>query len=251
MRDRFGGWNCLVALIVAAATGCACPGTYYYGSHGCGVRSLSGRNGDGAATCDGSCGACDTCDGNVGSCDSCGPSGPCRLRDVIGCNSGCGRMYWGEWAYDPPDACDPCDDCGNWAGPQNCPPRGIWCLLGFLQGHRSCASCGTVGCESCETSATSGCGCGDGAVSETPSEEIWSDSSEFLLEPSSEPAEPRDAPVQGESVLRESRRVQPSKPMLGKQTSSKTTSSRPASSKQTSKQTSSRVVRRGRAPDMH
>ncbi len=232
MSKRFGGWSCLVALIVAAATGCACSGTYYYGSHGCGVRSLSGRNADGAASCDGDC----------DSCDSCAPSGPRRLRDVIGCNSGCGRMYWGEWAYDPPDACDPCDDCGNWTGPQDCPPRGIWCLLNFLHGYRSCASCGTVGCDTCEPTGTDGCGCGESAVTETPTDEVWTDSSEFLLEPSSEVMEPQSAPIQGESVLRESRRIPPSKSTLSKQTLSKQTPS---------KQTSSRVVRRGRAPDMH
>jgi hypothetical protein len=33
------------------------------------------------------------------------------------CDSGCGETYWGEFHSDPPDCCDPCDNCGNYIGP--------------------------------------------------------------------------------------------------------------------------------------
>src|SRR5262245_49886415 len=64
-----------------------------------------------------------------GSCNDCGPHGrPCN--DCCGncgllpwliwgktCGKGCGEIYWGEWVSDPPDCCDPCDQCtGCWTG---------------------------------------------------------------------------------------------------------------------------------------
>ena len=58
----------------------------------------------------------------------------CRLRDLVACNGGCGRIYWGEWAYDPPDECDACNDHGDWVGPRPCPPRGWLNLFSGLCG---------------------------------------------------------------------------------------------------------------------
>jgi hypothetical protein len=32
----------------------------------------------------------------------------------------CGERYWNEWYSDPPDCCDPCNDCGTFVGPKSC-----------------------------------------------------------------------------------------------------------------------------------
>jgi len=71
----------------------------------------------------------------LGSCDMCGVcGGDCvghtpssYTKHMLTCASGCGEIYWGEWLSDPPDACDPCDNHGNWIGPQPC------CAPTFLQ----------------------------------------------------------------------------------------------------------------------
>jgi hypothetical protein len=73
-----------------------------------------------------------------GGCTSCGQTecgGDCGARRGFGplgfakymgtCGAGCGKMYAGEWLADPPDNCDPCDDCGNYIGRQCCMPR-VW-----------------------------------------------------------------------------------------------------------------------------
>jgi hypothetical protein len=53
---------------------------------------------------------------------------------MLTCGSGCGELYWDEWLSDPPDACDPCDNCGNWIGPQLPGPS---CFHRFLAGSCS------------------------------------------------------------------------------------------------------------------
>ena len=59
-----------------------------------------------------------------GGCDGCGSCG--REKGFISaCKWGCGEIYWDEWLSDPPDCCDPCDDCGNWTGPQGCCDSGV------------------------------------------------------------------------------------------------------------------------------
>ena len=93
----------------------------------------------------------------LGSCDSCGVcDGDCvghtpsqHLKHTLTCASGCGDIYWGEWISDPPDKCDPCDNCGNFVGPQPCPPGFFHCLAagwhsiwGFRHGG---ACCGVMG----------------------------------------------------------------------------------------------------------
>ena len=135
--------------------------------------------------------------------------GPCRLRDLIGCDAGCDRMYWGEWAYDPPEPCDPCDDCGNWVGPQDCAPRGFWCLLGLFQGHRYQTPCGDPTCSECEGAIDSSYGAG--SVGGPAMEEFWSDESVEVLESTPATTVPRAEPPNTGSVLRESRRPQPTK----------------------------------------
>lgn len=105
----------------------------------------------------------------------------------LGCGSGCGEIYWNEWACDPPDCCDPCDGAGCYVGPQvhHGPPliasaihfvgRGVSDLLGAILGGIGCGPCalldcgGCGACGSCSGGAmlnsvhTSGCGGGCGA----------------------------------------------------------------------------------------
>ncbi len=70
-----------------------------------------------------------TAGADCGTCDGC--SGPpcCGIRPVrwvlgvLGFQcapacTGCGEEYWGDWCSSPPDCCDPCDQCGNYVGPQ-------------------------------------------------------------------------------------------------------------------------------------
>jgi hypothetical protein len=98
-----------LVLIAAGLSGC----TYHMqcGSAGCGTMPATADCGCGQAACDGGCG--------VGR--GFGPLG--FARNMSTCGAGCGRMYINEWVNDPPDNCDPCDDCGNWIGDQCCPKR--------------------------------------------------------------------------------------------------------------------------------
>jgi len=49
-------------------------------------------------------------------CDPCNWHPGKHLFGKIGCNSGCGDLYWSDWHSQPPDCCDPCDRCGNFVG---------------------------------------------------------------------------------------------------------------------------------------
>ena len=98
----------------------------------------------------------------VESCDSCAGGVPAgyyhgpvlqHLNSALTCGSGCGEVYWGEWMSDPPDACDPCDDCGTWTGSCACGPvcwnpfhglRNLW-------GYRYASAGYDVGCATCGT----------------------------------------------------------------------------------------------------
>jgi len=75
---------------------------------------------------------CDSCvSGGYETCGECQP-GLChhpwlwsRAKSALSCGAGCGDVYWGEWASDPPacdDGCGGCDSCGE------------------------CDTCGAVGC---------------------------------------------------------------------------------------------------------
>src|SRR4026209_2031199 len=84
-------------------------------SSGCCVQRCGGMNCDSGLPCSGGQCACDdgcrdTCDNACGS--SCGLLSP--LHCLLGCGSGCGEFYYDEWLSDPPQCCDPCDNCGNW-----------------------------------------------------------------------------------------------------------------------------------------
>jgi hypothetical protein len=92
-----------------------------------------------------------------------------------GCNRydgcGCGEVYLGEWLYDPPDCCDPCDDCyGQYVGPRDCCKRkwiidpSLWILA---IKHKHCRTdgwydpCGNWHCHG-DAGCCGGCGKGGG-----------------------------------------------------------------------------------------
>jgi hypothetical protein len=107
-----------------------------------------------------------------------------KMHRCLTCQSGCSSdIYWNEWASDPPDCCDPCDDGGRWIGPQPCARR-CWLrrgVTGVFAGLRGCLArvachggpCGGCGGDSCgcdggncgdACSAGCGTGCADGPV---------------------------------------------------------------------------------------
>lgn len=121
--------------------------------------------------------ACQGC-GDMG-CGGCGPLSQGLFPWLGGlwtCGRGCSEIYYDEWASDPPDCCDPCDQCyGSFTG-----QGGGYCCLGPFQrllaathGYRYCAPpstgpwkpifghCGHAG-GACGC-GDPGCGCGGGA----------------------------------------------------------------------------------------
>jgi hypothetical protein len=113
-------------------------------------------------------------------CSSCGPT---TFAEKSACRTGCGEIYWDEWLSDPPDCCDPCDDCGNWVGPQMCcrkrPIGGLWSMLWGCRGETcsdgECCDQGCVG--GCEPGCEAACGiephsCVDRAIAHSPSKDL-------------------------------------------------------------------------------
>lgn len=127
--------------------------------------------------CCNECGPCqgESCDGYCGG-GGCGPLGHAGLfpwlRGTLACGRGCGEVYCDEWYSDPPDCCDPCDQChGCFTGPGGGP-----CCLGPAQrvlaaihGYKYCAApnCGPwrpiFG--HCLPFGGGGCGCGGAGCS--------------------------------------------------------------------------------------
>jgi hypothetical protein len=166
------------------------------------VAALSGCSGYRAMS---DCGGCGIPGGwrSAGGCDPCGAAGPCgpmrsgapfdrtycvpaspsqHLCGLFGgCGGGCGEVYWGEWISDPPDACDPCDQCGNYVGPQWCPEWMRYTRFvpwGYRNGSCACKGCGGGGpgcgvmksggcgggCSVCGETVGGGCGCGGASM---------------------------------------------------------------------------------------
>lgn len=130
----------------------------------------------------------------TGACNECGPTphescadccGECGILPFLWrrktCGKGCGEIYLGEWISDPPDCCDPCDNCGNWIGHQGycrlgpaqrvlaalhgyryCPPPNCGPVCGPLCQKPACGSCGTCGpvcgCDRCGGAGCASCG---------------------------------------------------------------------------------------------
>lgn len=142
-RTRYLGL-CAV-LLCSTLAGCVAPYTYYC-EDGCGdlgptapYNELSGRYSDGCAT------PCAPCEARAVACPPAAHSLTGLLRGMVTCNAGCGDVYWGEWTYDPPDDCDPCNNHGDWIGPRCCPPGGWLTLWQGLQGGRV-GGCDSGGC---------------------------------------------------------------------------------------------------------
>jgi hypothetical protein len=110
-------------------------------------------------------------------CTSCAAPGDCGLLAALKrcktCGKGCGEIYWGEWISDPPDCCDPCDQCyGQWTGPHGyCNLGPCQRLLAALHGYKYCPkpccneSCGPLcskpamaGCTTCGGTGCATCG---------------------------------------------------------------------------------------------
>jgi hypothetical protein len=137
-RSEMPTWL-LLAWAFVSLVGCCGERVYRCDNGSCGM--LSGRCGDASGTCH-ICGrAAGHCLGHPW----------LAIKEAIHCK-GCGDCYWDEWYSDPPDECDPCDDCGNHIGPRCCPPKRLHGVYEHLKGKRFCdttcgpAGCGTEGC---------------------------------------------------------------------------------------------------------
>ncbi|MCE9526681.1 MAG: hypothetical protein K8R36_11575 [Planctomycetales bacterium] len=155
----------LVCASVLLASGCCCQDRC--GGGGCGL----GGCGRGSLFCqpyeqrmaNTNSYECGTCCKPVG-CDNGGIKGWLH-NQATGCQ-GCSDVYWGEWISDPPDCCDPCDQCGGFSGNGGCgcKPRILPRLARIFNGYRYCPDdcgscnilprlgcnlCGGAGCDSC------------------------------------------------------------------------------------------------------
>ena len=161
MKIQQGIWGLGLAILCAALSGCVVP-CGYYGSCGPCAAPLAA--------------SCTSCEAEPGmACDgaACGPACGCGilrcLESLFTCGTGCGRMYWGEWAYDPPVRRDPCNDYGEWEGPSCGPACGLFGGCGLFWSarfHGSCGlpSCGCAGgCDECAGGCDDcACACGNG-----------------------------------------------------------------------------------------
>lgn len=103
---------CILAAVLAAASAGCCHDNLF---------------------CGGSCAPCG--DGALHGC----------LHDKLTCQAGCGELYIDEWISDPPDHCDPCDDCGNYVGHgHSC--HHLWGFLHKLWGYRYVPGAGGPAC---------------------------------------------------------------------------------------------------------
>ena len=100
---------------------------------------------------------------------ACGPAG-CDTAGPLASSScdGCGELYVDPWINHPPDACDPCDSCGNYNGQScgKCRPilSGLACLWGYrYDGGGACGQCGLSSCDGCGGAADPCDGGCDGA----------------------------------------------------------------------------------------
>ncbi len=158
-------WVLLVGASALLAGGCCCPDMCGSGcGPGGGKGSLFCRPYEQRMA-----------DSNVYECGTCCPTVGCGggikgwlYNQATGCK-GCGDIYWGEWISDPPDCCDPCDQCGGFTGSGGdcCKPRCLERIARLFHGYRQCPgecgdSCGLplLGCRLCGGAGCDSC-CGD------------------------------------------------------------------------------------------
>ncbi len=154
-------WALLPAVLVAllSASGCCCGpcGPFGHGlicKPGCGIDCRPC-----GPTCGPACGpSCGPACGPSCGAGSCGPSltcSPCGggikywLNGRCYHGRSCGERYWGEWVSDPPNCCDPCNQCADFVGPRCCGPGPLMRLWSAIVCHPCCHSCGGVGCDAC------------------------------------------------------------------------------------------------------
>lgn len=217
-------------LALLAGSGCCCLGTQGgFPAAGC----QTGACHAGGNSCGPACGGCSIClpkpivwcgtqnECGPGGCETCACPTDCgilpAMRRGLSCGKGCGEIYWGEWLSDPPDCCDPCDQChGQWTGPHGyCSLGPCQRLLAALHGYRYCPKpccdewCGLCNKTSCNVASTCGsCGgagcatCGGGHVQHSPMQ------GEVIYEGAQ--------PMPGQSIMSENWERQPAKPIPGK-----------------------------------
>ena len=166
MISRWALFVCASALL---AGGCCCPDM---GGSGCGVGGCGPRRGGGSLLCrpyeqrmaDSNSNHCGSCNTPTDCCNG-GIKGWLN-NQATGCK-GCGDMYWGEWISDPPDCCDPCDQCGGFTGSGGncCKTSCLERLSRIFNGYRYCpGDCGTscglplLGCNLCGGAGCDSCG---------------------------------------------------------------------------------------------
>jgi hypothetical protein len=131
-----------------------------------------------------------------------------RAKSALTCGAGCGDVYWGEWASDPPAGGDSCDSCGTVGCGGGCggcwnPLRGLAHLWGYRYapaGNGMEYDMGyDEGCDSCADSHES-------YDTIMPGEEVIE---EMLPTPKPE-AEPEPEPAKQASLKRSTKTINPS-----------------------------------------
>ncbi|ADB15562.1 hypothetical protein Psta_0877 [Pirellula staleyi DSM 6068] len=155
-----------VATVLLLQTGCCCDRVYKCGDPCGSCFGPRVYNGCAGGNCGTTCGPTGGCAYGASAPVKCqtGDVGPCGqsccftvrgwLANQITCGRGCGEVYWGEWISDPPDRCDPCDDCyGQFVGPRGCCPPGFFGRLahGFSCLRPCLPKCGPSCGPSCST----------------------------------------------------------------------------------------------------
>ena len=169
-------WRSMAALLLAIMAIGGCANERVYRCNEKGHPLLSGRY--------------DSCASASTHCHLCGKrAGHCfghplvYLKEKLFCN-GCGDIFFDEWLSDPPDKCDPCDDChGDWVGERCCPPKMLHRVGAmFVGGRCSDQTCSHAGC---------GSACGPTNNAEFVGEEVAESQPEPYYEPQSAPAKKR------------------------------------------------------------
>jgi hypothetical protein len=173
----------------------------------CGEQNECGPNG---------CESCATCPTDCGLLPA--------LRRGFTCGKGCGEVYWGEWISDPPDCCDPCDQCyGQWTGPHGyCNLGPAQRLLAAFHGYKYCPRpacdewcgplCSKQSCNTCSSCGGGGCStCGGGQVTHMHGGTVVPQGEVYYEGPVTSGSHNH-----GQSILNENWDRQPAKPVPGK-----------------------------------